>query len=577
MGEWLNKLFRIQRWITSYNSPALKGDLAAGITTGMMLIPQGMAYAIIAGAPPIYGLYSGVIPLLIYPLFGTSRHISVGPVAIDMLIIAAAFEHLAPLSPVEYVGLAIMVTLLTGVTQIMMGVFRLGFVFKFFSRPVISGFTLAAPIIIGFSQIGNLMGIDLANSQFIYNISYQVFEHFKQFHFWTFSVGSGAVAFLLLMQLLRPKWPSSVMLVIFGVATSIILDLEAKGVELVGDIASGFPVFGIPNLQFSAIRDLLPSILTLAVIQFMGVASLGRAFAKRHDYLIDPNHELIAIGSSNIGGSFFSSLPVSASFSRSAASERAGGRTPMANVFTSVTVILSLLALTPLFYYLPLTILAAIIIISVLRLVDIPEIRFLFKTKRSEGLVALFTAFSTLLIGIQEGILLGVIASMMVIVFKLSRPSVAELGLIPGTRTFKNISRNSEAETFEDILILRVDAAFSFVNSEYFRDFILDRSEKHNQITHFVIIDGSTINDLDVTAVDSLKSICKTLHEWNIDLYFTGLKGPVRDVVRRSGLKEFMGEDHFCRSPHQAVQRVLEKLDMEDGGNRLQEYLKKTG
>ena len=577
MAEWLGKLFRIQRWIYSYNRNDLKGDILAGITTGAMLIPQGMAYAVIAGAPPIYGLYSGVVPLLIYPLMGTSRHISIGPVALDMLIVAAAFERIGPLEPLAFISLAFMVTLFTGLTQVLLGTLRLGFVFKFFSRPVISGFTIAAPIIIISSQIGSLTGIEVPNSQYFYSVLYSLGTDITQLHYVTFATGFCSILFLAVLRYTKPKLPASVFLVILGIIASAVFHFESAGISIVGNIKAGLPNLKAPDISFAVLRDLLPIILTLALVQFMNVASLGRAFAKRHGYIIDPNHELIAVGTSNVAGAFFQSLPVSASFSRSAASERAGGKTAFANVITSLIIIISLLALTPYFYFLPEAVLSAIIIVSVAGLVDLKEIRYLFKTKRSEGLVAVFTALATLLIGIQDGILLGVLVSLLVVIFLMSRPNVAELGLKCGTRTFKNKELDEEAEDLDDIIILRVDAAFSFINAKYFRDYILEKSEQQNQNIHYVIIDGSTINDLDITAIDALKNVAKTLKEWDISLYITSLKAPVRKVVARSGLKDYLGEDHFCRSPHQAVQRVLEKLDKEDGGNRLQNYLEKAG
>jgi len=265
-----------------------------------------------------------------------------------------------------------------------------------------------------------------------------------------------------------------------------------------------------------------------------------------------------------------------------AAAEQAGASSAMINVITAAFIIITLLMLTPLFYYLPIPILAAIIIVSAFSLIEIEEVKFLFRAKRSEGWVSIFTAASTLLIGIQEGILLGVLASMVVILYSLSRPKVAELGLIPGTRSFKNIERNLESVRIEDIIILRVDAAFSFVNAEFFRDFILEKSRQRNDSnqTQYVIIEGSAINDLDVTAVDSLKSVIKVLKEWNIELYIAGLKGHVRDMAARSGLKEYLGEHRFCRSPHQAVMEILKKMDekKEKGrADRLDQYKEKSG
>ncbi len=293
--------------------------------------------------------------------------------------------------------------------------------------------------------------------------------------------------------------------------------------------------------------------------------------------MIDANHELVAIGASNFLGSIFHSIPVSGSFSRSAASEQANVQTPLANIITSLVIIATLLLLTPIFYFLPMPILAAIIIVSALNLIDISEFRDLFKTKRTEGLIAVFTAVCTLLIGIQEGILLGVVASMVNILYRYSRPNVAELGLIPGTRLYKNLNRNPEAKPIDSILILRVDASFSFVNAEFFRDYILDKSRDRNKSTRFVIIDGSSINTLDTTAADQLKSMITTLRNWDIELYITGLKGPVRDVIERSGLREFLGPDHYFREPHEAVAQILEILDNEDNKSRLEDYKRVSG
>lgn len=572
MHDWLQKTFKIVTWLPGYDRSQFFGDLKAGITTGMMLIPQGMAYAVIAGMPPIYGLYAGVIPLLIYPFFGTSNHLSVGPVAVDMLIVAAGVGMISSPNNSDFVGLVILLTMMTGILQLLMGTFRMGALFNFFSRPVIAGFTMAAPIIIAFTQLENLLGIDLANTQYIVLIIGEALNQIGAVHMPTLYWGGGAILLLVALNHYFPKLPASAIVLSLSVLLAWIINIEEQGVELVGDIPEGLPPISLPELNFENLRRLLPTALTLALVQFMSIASLGKAFAKRHDYLIDSNHELVAIGASNFMGSFFSSLPVSGSFSRSAAAEQAGVRSPLANDITSVLVVLTLLFLTPLFYFLPMPILAAIIMVSVFGLIDIREIHFLFKAKKSEGFIAIFTFFCTLLIGIQEGILLGVGASMLTMLYKYSRPAVAELGVIPGTRIFKNIDRNPKAQRIDGLLILRVDASFSFINAEFFRDFILEKSHEQDRNTQFVIIDGSSINMLDTTATDSLKSIIKTLRGWDMELYMSGLKGPVRDVVEKSGLKEFLGPDHYCEDPHEAVERILEKMDNRDGGNRYRKY-----
>lgn len=574
MQQWYRNIFKISGWIFAYSKSDLSGDLKAGVTAGIMLIPQGMAYAVIAGVPPIYGLYAGVIPLLIYPLFGTSRHLSIGPVAVDMLIVAAGLSVITVSGNVDLIGLVILLTMMTGILQLLMGIFRLGSLLNIFSRPVITGFIMAAPIIITLTQFENLFGIQLSGSQNIILILIEFFGNLNGIHIPTLYWGLSSILFLVVIKYYAPKIPASMTVLGLGTALAWFIGIENQEVEIVGAIPEGFPPLIFPGLDYENFRNLFPTALTLAFVQFMTITSLGKVFAKRHGYLVDSNQELISIGASNFMGSFFSSLPVSASFSRSAAAEEADTKTPLNNVFTALVILTTLLFLTIVFYYLPMPILAAIIIVSVYGLVDIEEIKFLVRTRKSEGGIAIFTFLSTLLVGIQEGILMGIGASMLLMLYKISRPSVAELGVIPNTRSFKNLERNPDAKQIEGILILRIDASFSFMNAEFFRDFILEKSEEQNRETRCVIIDGSSINVLDTTAIDSLISVIKTLRNWDMDLYLTGLKGPVRDIADKSGLKKYLGDNHFCRTPHQAVKNILEKLDDEDEGNRLEEYQK---
>ena len=537
-----------------------------------MLIPQGMAYAVIAGVPPIYGLYAGVIPLLIFPLFTSSRHLSVGPVAIDMIVVAAGIGAITASVGSDAIGLVILLTMMTGILQFLMGAFKLGSLFNIFSRPVITGFIMAAPIIITLTQLDNLFGVELSGTQNILFVLVEFFSALDTVHMATLYWGLSAIGVLLLFKKFSPSLPGSVLLLIAGTAVAWFTGIENQEVDIVGSIPDGLPPLSFPDMSYTSFTALIPAALTLALVQFMTITSLGQIFAKRHGYVADSNQELISIGAANFAGSLFSSLPVSASFSRSAASEEAGAKTAMTNVFTAAIIIATLLFLTPVFYYLPMPILAAIIIVSVFGLIDIDEARFLARTKKSEGGIALFTFFSTLFIGIQEGILLGVGASMLLMLYRSSRPNIAELGLMPHTQSYKNLERNSEAVQIRGILLLRLDASFSFMNAEFFRDFILRKSEAQDKETKYVIIDGSSINIMDTTAIDSIVSIIKILHKWDMDLYLAGLKGPVRDIVKRSGLDEYLGKDHFCRTPHEAVKRILMLMDEKDDGDRSDEY-----
>lgn len=572
MKEQLRNIFRVTEWATSYGKGDLSGDLKAGITTGIMFIPQGMAYAVIAGLPPIYGLYAGVIPLLIYPLFATSRHLSVGPVAVDMIIVAAGVSAVTLTASSDVIALVILLTMMTGLLQLLMGTLKLGSMLNFFSRPVITGFIMAAPIIISLTQLENMFGLPVNIDQnLIFILSDFVFDlhliHLPTLY-WTFA----SILLLIIIKKISPSLPGSMIVLGLGVLIAWLTTIEQQGVEIVGEIEDGLPPLSLPDLSYTSFVALLPTALTLALVQFMTITSLGNVFAKRHGYLIDSNQELISIGSSNFLGSLFSSLPISASFSRTAASDQAGVKTPAANWITAVIVILTLLLLTPVFYYLPMPVLASIIVVSVFGLIDIEEVKFLIRTRRSEGGIAVFTFVATLMIGIQEGILLGVGVSMLMMIYKVSRPTVAELGVLPDTHSFKNIERNPDATRIEGILILRIDASFSFINAEFFRDFILSKSKKQNSKTRYVIIDGSSINHLDTTAIDSMISVIKTLRTWDMDLYLSGLKGPVRDIVERSGFEEYLGSDHFYRTPHMAVKHVLEIMDKKDDGNRADHY-----
>lgn len=572
--QWLRRTFPIARWLPGYTRGDLRGDVTAGVTVGVMLIPQSMAYAVIAGLPPIYGLYASLVPLLIYPLLGTSRHLAIGPIAIDMLIVAAGVGALAQTGTERYVALAIALAAMVGFIQIGMGAARMGFLVTFLSRPVIVGFTSAAAFIITFSQLGNLLGVELRHSQYIYVLIWDALQHADQVHWLSLGIGVAGIALILSLQHWKPFFPASLAVVVLTTLLTWGLHLDAYGLTTIGEIPTGLPLLALPDVGAGDLRRLLPTALTLALVQFMTVISLGRVFSARYRYAISANRELVAIGASNLIGSLFRSIPVSSSFSRSAVNDQAGARTALANVVAASLIVLTLLFLTPLFYYLPLPALAAIIIVAAIGLVDVAELRYLFQTKERDGVIAFFTFGTTIIVGIQEGILLGIAASTVGILYRFSRPHVAELGHLHGTRSFRNIERAPGAFPIERLLILRVDASFSFFNAKYFKNFILEKSAESDEELDAVIIDGTSINDLDTTAIEALREVVGTLNEWGIDIFFTGLKGPVREVIRDSGLLDLIGTEHFYRTPHRAVEYILAKWDAEEGSDRLDSYRK---
>lgn len=567
--ERIGQAVPIAGWLPGYGTAEARGDLAAGLTVGVMLVPQGMAYAVLAGMPPIYGLYAALVPLVVYTLLGTSRHLAVGPIAIDMLIVAAGLGALASPGSPRYVALGVLLALMVGAVQLLMGAARLGFLVNLLSRPVIAGFTSAAALIIAFSQLGNLLGLSLPQTQHVYTLAWAAVGQVEQVSSFSVTLGLGSIALLAGLAWWKPLFPAPLVVVVLATFLSWELGLGRLGVETVGAVPSGLPQPAFPSIDLGAVGALVPTALALALVQFMSVMSLGKTFAARHHYSVDANRELWAVGAANLLGSLFRSIPVSGSFSRSAVNEQAGARTPAANLVAAAVVALTLLFLTPLFAFLPLPALAAIIIVAAFGLFDWRELRMLMQIKTIDGSLALVTFLATLLIGIQEGILIGIGTSVVAVMYRISRPNVAELGHLPGTRSFRDLSENESAEPLDEVLLLRVDASFSFANAEFLKDLILEKSLPGEHAIDAVVIDASSVNDLDTTAVDVLHAIAETLDDREIEFYFGGVKTPVREVMQRAGLVEQLGEDHFFLSPHRAVKHVLADGETE---TKLEEY-----
>jgi SulP family sulfate permease len=550
----IKKIIPILDWLPNYNSSHLKGDVIAGITVGIVLIPQGIAYALIAGLPPIYGLYCALVPQVMYAIFGSSRQVAIGPVAMDSLIVATGVSTLALAGSESYISIAILLALMVGAIQFIMGVFNLGFIVNFLSKPVITGFTSAVALIIGLNQFRNLFGVDLVQSDQIQIILEDIWLQINNFNFHTTGIGLFSALLIILFRRTNKKIPNALIVVVLGILIMKFFDKSLTDVAIVKDIPSGLPKFGIPDFDLELLRELLPIALTLVMVGYLETISIGKSLeAKQDEYRIRPNQELIALGISNMVGSLFKAYPSASSFSRSAINQESGAKTGMAALISVVMVVITLLFLMPLFYHLPKTVLAAIIIVAVFGLINFKEARFLWRANKLDFWLMLVTFLATLLLGIEFGIITGVGLSLIILIFRTSRPYVAVLGKVPNSNFYKNKERFEEVLIDDDILVLRFDAQLFYANASYFRDKLEQMMDKKGNTLKLIVLDAESINRVDSTGIEMLKERIRFCQKKGILFYFAGVKGPVRDDLFRSGVLEIIDINHFFMRANQAV------------------------
>lgn len=543
----LKKYFPFLEWISNYRSDYFKRDLLAGITVAVLLIPQGMAYALIAGLPPIYGLYAALTPQIVYAFLGTSRQLAVGPVAMDSILVAAGLNALAIVEPSQYIQMAILLALLMGAIQLLLGLFRMGFIVSFLSKPVISGFTSAAAIIIGFSQLKHLLGIQLSQSNQLHIVIESILQSNVPVHFATLIIGVLSVVLILVIKNWNRKIPSALIAVVLGISWVYFNGLDKQGVAVVGLIPQGLPSFQTPVFEIDTIKQLFPTALTLALVAFMEAISVAKAIEEKHkEYTVDPNQELIALGSSNIMGSFFQSYPATGGFSRTAVNDQAGAKTGMAALITALMVGLTLMFFTHWFYYLPKAVLASIIIVAVVNLIDLKFAIRLYKKRKDEFAILVVTFLATLFLGITEGIVLGIVISLLLLVYRASKPHHAFLGRIGTTNYFKNINRfPDEVVQRNDLIILRFDAQLFFGNIQYFKELVSKAiEEKENTVKGF-IINARAINYIDSTASEQLYELILSLQQKGIRVMVVGAIGPARDLLIKSKIIKILKKQNL--------------------------------
>lgn len=550
----MKKFIPILEWLPNYKKSQLKGDITAGITVSIILIPQGIAYAMIAGLPPIYGLYSALLPQIIYAIFGSSRQVAVGPVAMDSLIVATGVTALALRGSESYIAIAILLALMVGIIQFLMGVFRLGFVVNFLSKPVISGFASAVALLIGLNQFKNLFGVDFIQSDEIHVLFKDIFERIRMYHPSTAIIGLISCGIIIILRKINRKIPSAIIVVGLGIVLMKYFENYFNNVAIVKDIPSGLPSFSVPVIDISLIRELFPAAITLVMIGYLEIISIGKTLeAKQEAYRIRPNQELIALGLSNMVGSLFKSYPITSSFSRSAINQEAGGKTGISAFVSVIMVIITLLFFTPVFYYLPRTILASIIVVAVFNLIQIKEAKRLWKINKLDFWLMIVTFLATLFLNIELGVLVGVALSLIVLIFRTSRPYVTELGKVPDSNFYKNKYRFDDVIIEDEILVFRFDAQLFYANSGYFREKLEEMVEEKGEALKLIVIDAESINRVDSTGIDMLKERVAYYQKKGILFYFAGVKGPVRDDLFRAGILNIININHFFMRANDAV------------------------
>ena len=550
----IRRLFPILSWLPNYQKENLNGDVFAGLAVGVMLIPQGMAYAMIAGLPPVYGLYTAIFPQLIYAIMGTSRQLAVGPVAMDSLLVASGISILATEGTETYLAFAILLAFFVGALQFLLGVLKMGFITNLLSKPVISGFTSAVAFIIALNQLKDLIGVELVKSNRSHEILISAIKNIGSTHVLTLVIGILGIILIKVIKSWNKKLPGAFLALVLGIAAVYGLGLHNQGVSIVENIPSGLPQFIIPDITLTHFKTLVPLAGTLAVISFIEAYSVGKAMeSKAKSYKIVPNQELIALGASNMFGSFFQSFPATAGFSRSAVNYESGAKTPLAGIISAVIVTLTLLFLTPLFYYLPKAILASIIMIAVVNLIEFAYLKYLWRTSKMEFALMLITFLVTFSFGMVEGIVTGVALSILLLLFKAANPHMAVLGRIKGFTEYRNEKRFKDLESWEHLLIIRIDAPFAFVNIQTIKEWILNEIQKREGKLKKVIIDAGPVSYIDATGIDGIRDLIDTLKKKEIELIFSEVIGPVRDAFHRNHLFSEKASEIFFMTTDEAV------------------------
>jgi sulfate permease, SulP family len=549
----LRKFMPVLDWGRTYDASAFSNDLVAAVIVTIMLIPQSLAYALLAGLPPEAGIYASIVPIILYAIFGTSRALAVGPVAVVSLLTASAVGQVAEQGTAGYAIAALTLALLSGGFLLTLGILRLGFLANFLSHPVIAGFITASGILIACSQLKHILGVE-AGGHTLPEMIGSLVTQLGQTNLITLAIGAGAIAFLFwvrkgLKPLLRslgcgPKLSDliskagPVAAVVMTTLITWAFVLGTRGVSIVGEVPQSLPPLTMPGFSPDLIADLAIPAILISIIGFVESVSVAQTLAAKKRQHIDPDQELIGLGAANLGAAFTGGYPVTGGFARSVVNFDAGAETPAAGAYTAVGLAIAAVALTPLVYFLPKATLAATIIVAVLSLVDLSILKKTWDYSKSDFSAVAATILLTLLLGVEIGVATGVAISVLMHLYKTSRPHVAEIGLVPHTQHFRNINRHS-VETDPTVLMLRVDESLYFANARFLESLILERVTEGCAIRNVVLM-FSAVNAVDYSALESLEAINDRLKDMGIGLHLSEVKGPVMDRLKASHLLQHL-------------------------------------
>lgn len=528
----------------SYKRRWLRADLIAGVTIVAILIPQGIAYSDLAGAAPVAGLYTAFAAMIAYAIFASSPQLMVGPESGNAILVAATLAPLVAGNPARYVALAAMLALMVGALLIIGGIARLAFIANFLSKPILIGYINGASLIIIASQLGKLFGIKLTSQNF-FPALWELITHLNQAQWLTFGIGIILIALIAALRRFVPKAPSALVAVILATVASAVFQLDSHGVTVLGPIPAGLPLPSLPAISFGDIGLLLPGAFGLALLTFADTILTGRAFAAKNGYELDAGHELIAIGAANISAGFLQGFSSSASQSRTAVNDQAGGKTQLTGIVAAILVAVFLLFLSPLLRDLPQVALAAIILVAAVSLIDMVSIRRLHRTRSIEAYLAMATMFGVLVVGILPGLAAAVILDLLVVIWMLARPHDTVLGVFKGIDGYHGISPDSNNQTEPGLIAYRFDAPLFFGNADYFLHQVRSLTHDPDPPLNWFLLDAEGIHTLDTTAAEMLRTLILELHQQGIVFVMARANTALRNMLASNGLISLIGPEHF--------------------------------